>query len=64
MKKLISLLMLVVILISNCYNLVYAVSNVSEAYIQKVGEAEYHIKYYRESLGYATYIITSRVRTF
>ena len=61
LRKIILLLLISIILISNCLNTVKAAFEIPDAYIQKIGEAPYHLKYYQEAKGMDTYAICSIV---
>lgn len=54
-KKTIIILLLAIIFISNFYNIVNAAFEIKDAYIEKIGECEYHLKYYKEEKGMYTY---------
>lgn len=54
-KKILSILLLAIIFISNCYNIANASFEISDAYIEKIGDCEYHLKYYKEEKGMYTY---------
>ena len=60
-KKIPVILLLSIIFISNALNIVKAVYEIQEAYIEKIGQAPYHLKYYNESKGMYTYAICSIV---
>ncbi len=53
--------MLAIIFISNAYEIVKASYEISEEYIQKIGVADYHLKYYKEEKGMYTYCICNIV---
>ncbi len=61
LKKIILILLVSILLLSNCFNTVMAAFEISDAYIQKIGEAPYHLKYYQEAKGMDTYAICSIV---
>ena len=61
LSKILVILLLAIIFISNAYQMVNAVFEISEAYIQKIGDAEYHLKYYKEEKGIYTYCTCSIV---
>ena len=54
-KKLLVVLLLAIIFISNCVNLVQAAFEITDAYIEKIGDCAYHLKYYKEEKGMYTY---------
>lgn len=56
-KKIFASILLCIILISTCSNTILALTELSDAYIQKIGDAEYHLKYYKEEKGTSTYVI-------
>ena len=60
-QKIFPLVLLFIILISTCSNTILAVTELTEAYIQKIGEADHHLKYYQDSKGKYTYVICSIV---
>ncbi len=60
-KKIPVILLLSIIFISNALNIVKAVYEIQEAYIEKIGQAPYHLKYYNENKGMYTYAICSIV---
>lgn len=60
-KKIFACILLCIILISTCSNTILALTELSDAYIQKVGQADYHLKYYNEAKGKYTYVICSVV---
>ena len=61
LSKILVILLLSIIFISNAYQMVNAAFEISEAYIQKIGDADYHLKYYKEEKGMYTYCICSIV---
>jgi len=61
LSKLLVILLLSIIFISNAYRIVNAAFEISEAYIQKIGDADYHLKYYKEEKGMYTYCTCSIV---
>ena len=61
LRKIVLILLISIILISNCLNTVKAAFEIPDAYIQKIGEAPYHLKYYQEAKGMDTYAICSIV---
>ena len=65
MKKILSkffaILLISIILISTGANLVNGVFDKSDAYIEKIGEIDYHLKYYKEEKGMSTYCTCSIV---
>lgn len=60
-KNIVVILLLAIIFISHSINIVKAVFEISDAYIEKIGSADYHLKYYQESIGKYTYLINSVV---
>ena len=56
-QKIFASVLLCIILISTCSNTILALTELSDAYIQKIGDAEYHLKYYKEEKGTSTYVI-------
>ena len=60
-KNILVILLLAIIFISHSINIVKAVFEISDAYIEKIGSANYHLKYYQESVGKHTYLINSVV---
>lgn len=60
-KKMFACILLCIILISTCSNTILALTELSDAYIQKIGQADYHLKYYNESKGKYTYVVCSVV---
>ena len=65
MKKILSkffaILLISIILISTGANLVNGVFDKSDAYIEQIGEIDYHLKYYKEEKGMSTYCTCSIV---
>lgn len=61
LKKILVILLLSIIFISNASNFIKAAYEIKEAYIEKIGEAPYHLKYYNESKGMYTYSTCSIV---
>ena len=61
LSKILVVLLLSIIFISNAYQIVNAAFEISEAYIQKIGDADYHLKYYKEEKGMYTYCTCSIV---
>ena len=61
LSKVLVVLLLSIIFISNAYQIVNAAFEISEAYIQKIGDADYHLKYYKEEKGMYTYCTCSIV---
>lgn len=60
-EKIFASILLCVILISTCSSTILAITELTDAYIQKIGNADYHLKYYKESTGQYTYSICSIV---
>lgn len=61
LSKILVILLLSIIFISNAHQMVNAAFEISEAYIQKIGDAKYHLKYYKEEKGMYTYCTCSIV---
>lgn len=61
LSKILVILLLAIIFISNAYEIVKASYEISEEYIQKIGVADYHLKYYKEEKGMYTYCICNIV---
>ena len=61
LSKILVVLLLSIIFISNAHQMVNAAFEISEAYIQKIGDADYHLKYYKEEKGMYTYCTCSIV---
>ena len=61
LSKILVILLLSIIFISNAHQIVNAAFEISEAYIQKIGDADYHLKYYKEEKGMYTYCTCSIV---
>ena len=61
LSKILVILLLAIIFISNACEIVKASYEISEAYIQKIGVADYHLKYYKEEKGMYTYCICNIV---
>ena len=61
LSKILVILLLSIIFISNAYQMVNAGFEISEAYIQKIGDIDYHLKYYKEEKGMYTYCTCSIV---
>lgn len=61
LSKILVILLLAIIFVSNAYQMVNAAFEISEANIQKIGQADYHLKYYQEAKGMDTYCICSIV---
>lgn len=61
LSKVLVVLLLSIIFISNAYQIVNATFEISEAYIQKIGDADYHLKYYKEEKEMYTYCTCSIV---
>lgn len=60
-EKIFALILLCIILISSCSNTVLALTEISSAYLQSLGRAEYHLKYYKEDKGIYSYVICTVV---
>lgn len=60
-KKIPIILLISIIFISYAPNIIKAVYEIKEAYIVKIGEAPYHLKYYNESKKMYTYTVCSIV---
>lgn len=61
MKKILSILLLAIVFISNTGSIIKAAYEFTESYIVQIGEAPYHLKYYNESKGMYTYSICAIV---
>ena len=61
LQKILVILLLSIIFISNISNIIHAAYEITEAYIVQIGEAPYHLKYYNESKGMYTYSTCSIV---
>ncbi len=61
LKKILVILLLSIIFISNASNIIKATYIGGDAYIQKIGEAEHHLKYYNPNKGMMTYSTCSIV---
>lgn len=61
LKTVLSIILLSIIFISSSSTLIQAAYNISEAYIVKIGQADYHLKYFNESKGMYTYVICNIV---
>lgn len=60
-KKIGAILFLFLMIFSSFFNVIYASSQMSEAYIQKVADAPQHLQHYNASKGAYTYVICSVV---
>lgn len=60
-RKILIILLLSIIFISYASNIIRAAYKISEAYIVQIGEAPYHLKYYKEDKGIYTYCTCSIV---
>ena len=60
-RKIGAILFLFMILFSNCFNVIYASTQITEAYIQKVGDAPHHLQHYNASKKAYTYVVCSIV---
>ena len=61
LKKLIAIVMLLSIFLSNISNIVFASMPMSEAYIKDKGECGRHLQYWKDEIGHWSYIITHYV---
>ena len=61
LQKILVILLLAIIFISNASSIIKAAYELTDAYIVQIGEAPYHLKYYNESKGMYTYSICSIV---
>lgn len=61
LRKVLVILLLAIIFISATSNIIKAAYEISEAYIVKIGQADYHLKYYNESKEMYTYVICNVV---
>ena len=61
--KILMILLIVILILNMSANAIYAAVEVSmnKAYIKKIGQADYHLKYYREERDEYTYLICSIV---
>ena len=61
--KILMILLMVILVLNASANIIYAAVevNIDKAYIKKVGQADYHLKYYREGKKQYTYLICSIV---
>ena len=60
-KKILVILLLSIIFISNASNIIRANYQIQSAYIEQIGEAKYHLKYYNSEKGMYTYSTCSIV---
>lgn len=60
-RKIGAILFLFMILFSSCFNVIYASTQITGAYIQKVGDAPQHLQHYNASKKAYTYVICSIV---
>ena len=60
-KKILAIFLIALIFVSNSINFVNATIKMQDAYIEKIGEAPYHLKYYKEEKGIYTYCTCSIV---
>ena len=60
-KKIFASIISCMILISTCSNTIFALTELTEGYIQKIGQADYHLKYYNEAKEKYTYVVCSVV---
>lgn len=60
-KKIVAILMLISILFSSLSNLVYAKTEISEAYLQDRGECEWHLQFWNEDKNVWSYVTTTYV---
>ena len=60
-KNICVILCLVIILLSFSSNAIFAVTKINEAYLVKIGDADYHLKHYNQNKGTYTYITVSIV---
>ncbi len=60
LSKILAIVIIAITLLNMCTNTIYAAVEVSidKAYIETIGYADNHLKYYREKLGYHTYFTT------
>ena len=61
LQKILVVLLLAIIFISNAYSLVKAAYEITKAGIIQIGEADYHLKYYKEEKGIYPYCTCSIV---
>ena len=57
MQKALVLLIIAITLIMSSSQAIYAISQISSANLVKIGQASYHLKYYKTSKGMYTYVI-------
>lgn len=60
-KKLVAILMLISIILSSISNIVFAATEISEAYLQDKGEVEWHLQYWNADKNVWSYITTTYV---
>ena len=61
--KIISILLISILFLNMSANTIYAAIevNLNKAYIEKIGKADYHLKYYKEDKDKYTYVVCSIV---
>lgn len=60
-KKLVAILMLLSMLFSNISNIVFAATEISEAYLQDKGDVEHHLQYWNDEKNAWYYVTTTYV---
>ena len=62
-QKIVIIALIVIMLLNTCANTIYAAVEIdtSQLYLEKIGQADYHLKYYREDRNKYTYLICSIV---
>lgn len=60
-KKLVAILMLLSIFLSSISNLVYAATEISQAYLQDRGDVDWHLQYWNEDKNVWSYVTTTYV---
>ena len=60
-KKLVAILMLLSIFLSSISNLVYAATEISQAYLQDRGDVEWHLQYWNADKNVWSYVTTTYV---
>lgn len=60
-NKVLTIILIFIVIINSCSNLLSFAAQKGDVHLQKIGEAPYHLKYYREDRGIYTYLICSIV---
>lgn len=60
-KKSVAILMLLLIILSCISNIVFAATEISEAYLQDKGEVERHLQYWNDDRNAWSYVVTTYV---